>query len=434
MATVAEIQVAVVARLSNFRKRMNRAQRTIRRFRRSVAALSTGVAAMGGVIAAVATGALALFVRNASSAADEAIKFARFLGVSVDSLRALEFAAEQTGNNVRTLRMGMQRMTRRISEAARGSGEAGKAIEELGLSAASLARMAPDEQFLRIADAMRGVSSQGDKIRLAFRIFDSEGARLVNTMEGGSAAIRALAREFDSLGNSLSEADAERLEEMNDALNKLSKAWRGFAEQLAVTVAPRVVEALESMTKAMSDFSVERKIAGFLVRRTLGEAKVGQLESESRTIVDRFLVGIARSAKGAAREERAANEAKRLDELTRETALMAARLRLFLRSRANARALDEQRRLGESSATTLAKSSLAPRRATVQGFQFNRRRSLAAESIGGFTSRFAGRIAPSTQRETLDVSRAQLREQQAANEGLRRIVEEFRKLTAPGPQ
>jgi hypothetical protein len=41
----------------------------------------------------------------------------------------------------------------------------------LGLDAQRLARMSPDKRFLAVADAMKAVGNQGDKIVLAQKIF-----------------------------------------------------------------------------------------------------------------------------------------------------------------------------------------------------------------------------------------------------------------------
>ena len=82
--------------------------------------------------------------------------------------------------------MAMQRFTRRAAEAAQGTGEAKGAIRELGLDAQKLQKLPLDDQMKVLADAFGNVQNESDKLRIAFKLFDSEGAALVNTLALGS--------------------------------------------------------------------------------------------------------------------------------------------------------------------------------------------------------------------------------------------------------
>ena len=121
-----------------------------------------GVAGAAGFVA---------FGKNAIEAGDNIHKLNLRLGMSTESLSQLEHAADLSGIKFETLTMGLQRMTRRVAEAAQGTGEAKGALEELGLSAQYLAGLAPERQFELIADAMLGVTNQSDKVRLAMKLF-----------------------------------------------------------------------------------------------------------------------------------------------------------------------------------------------------------------------------------------------------------------------
>jgi uncharacterized protein Yka (UPF0111/DUF47 family) len=199
-------------------------------------------AALGAVSGAINA------VMGAMAGMDETQKFANRIGMSADALTALNFAAEQTGASARTMQMGLQRMTRRVSEAASGTGEAKDAIKELGLSAQALERMSPDQQFAAIADAMQGVENQSDKVRLAMKLFDSEGVALVNTLSGGSGALKGFADEASDLGLMLGDS-REGIEAANDAINRMQKAWGALVQRVAIAVAP----ALEAIANALSD-------------------------------------------------------------------------------------------------------------------------------------------------------------------------------------
>ena len=70
--------------------------------------------------ATAAAGTLAYFAKRNIDTLDTLGKTASKLGVNVEFLQKMRFAAEQTGIETRTLDMGLQRFIRRVAEAAIG--------------------------------------------------------------------------------------------------------------------------------------------------------------------------------------------------------------------------------------------------------------------------------------------------------------------------
>jgi len=134
--------------------------------------------------------------------------------------------------------MAVQRFTRRLSEAANGTGEAKDALKELGLNAKELAKQPLDKQMLALADAFDDVENSGDKVRLAFKLFDSEGVAFVNTLEGGSAALQQMFQDAEGLGFILSSSAVKGVEKANDAVMKLGSMFAGVRDQLVAALAP----------------------------------------------------------------------------------------------------------------------------------------------------------------------------------------------------
>lgn len=186
-------------------------------------------------------------VLNTMAEIDVTEKFAARVGIASDQLRILNFAAEQSGASAETMNMALQRMTRRVSEAANGTGEAVAALAELNLSAEDLERLSPDKQFGAIADAMANVDGQADKVRLSMKLFDSEGVALVNTLAGGSAGLDEFGRQAESLGMLLGDQGAA-IENANNAINRMKHAWDGLVQQVVVLLAP----ALESIANIIA--------------------------------------------------------------------------------------------------------------------------------------------------------------------------------------
>lgn len=225
---------------SEFNSKLSAAVGKSKKFGQSVDVNIDAPVKRAAIAAGVAAGAIAGMYTQAAIAGDEAAKTADKLGIATNKLMGLRHAAELTGVSSNNLDMGLQRMTRRVAQAASGSGEAVKALKELGISAQELNRLSPDQQFSKIADAMNQVDNQADKVRLTFALFDSEGVGLVNTMALGSAGLRDTVTEAERLGITLNRVEAAKLEAANDAMHRGKQAAKGFSNVVAVELAPYV--------------------------------------------------------------------------------------------------------------------------------------------------------------------------------------------------
>ena len=222
--------------------------------KRSFRAVTMGLNAIKKVAFSMQTALIALgvagfgfLIKKSLESTDALGKMADKIGIGTAELGGLRHAAELTGIASNTLDMGLQRMVRRISEAAAGSGEAKAALIELGLSADALNKLAPDQQFKAIADAMEGVTQQGEKVRLAMRLFDSEGVALVNTLKGGSAAIIEMEQEAERLGLRLSQRLVKGVEKANDALGTLGSYITNIFNRAVGELAPTIEAATVSI-------------------------------------------------------------------------------------------------------------------------------------------------------------------------------------------
>jgi len=182
---------------------------------------------------ALAGAAGAMAFQSLATGSDNLLKFSQRVGISVEALSQLKFVAEIGGLSIETFTMAMQRSTRRIAEAAQGTGEAKDALRELGLDASKLVQMSPDRQLEAIADAMLGVTNQADKVRLAMKLFDSEGVAMIQTMQGGSKAILELRKEADALGGTLSTSQAKDFAAYNDSLVRLKTSFSDLGKALS---------------------------------------------------------------------------------------------------------------------------------------------------------------------------------------------------------
>jgi hypothetical protein len=237
--------------------------------------------ALVGVLGA---GGLTLLVRQSLLATDALSKTASKIGTTTEALSGLQYAGKLTGVEVNTMNMALQRFSRRASEAAQGTGEAKGAIRELGIDARELVKLPLDERMLVLADAFQGVQSESDKLRIAFKLFDSEGAALVNTLSQGRGGLAAMLGEAKALGVVMSSEAAEGVEAANDEFLKLNSIFKGILDQTTAALAPALKFIVESISKALIKFGeaqggfaeIGKKIATNLVNgfRIAGETVI----------------------------------------------------------------------------------------------------------------------------------------------------------------
>ncbi|WLQ15651.1 hypothetical protein O5O45_06940 [Hahella aquimaris] len=219
---------------------------------------------MFSVLTTIATaGVFGGVIKGSLDAANHLGDLSVRLGVSVEGLSRLAYAAELSGVSAGTLETGLQRMTRRIAEAAAGSGEAIGAIKALGLSAQKLQQLRPEQQFEVLADALAEVPAKSDRVRLAMKLLDSEGVALLQTMEGGSAAIRAMGEESDRIGNTISTSFATQATAANAAIIKMNAALTGMTNNMAVALGPTIEQVAHFMGDVLPEAA---KLGGQAVR------------------------------------------------------------------------------------------------------------------------------------------------------------------------
>ena len=205
----------VIKALDKTKRGFGSATRGIKSVAGAVLSLKTAI------VGAVGVGGIGLLVASSMRATDSLGKTARKIGATTRALAQMRYAADLTGVATATMDMALQRFTRRVAEAANGTGEAKDALRELNLNARKLVQLPLDQQMFQLADAFSEVETDADKVRLAMKLFDSEGVALVNTLGIGKQALMEMAAEADSLGVALSGDAVQGVENANDAFTRL---------------------------------------------------------------------------------------------------------------------------------------------------------------------------------------------------------------------
>ncbi len=248
------------------------------------------VAAAAAVAAAGAAGVA--MVRSGLSSVDAQAKLAQSLGTTVASIQTLERAGELAGVSMSGIEQATKDLTRRLSQAAAGSGPAADALDRLGLSANELIALPLDQRVGAINAAIESFVPAAERAAVAGQLFGEEGSIAMSRID--TATLRQATQDVLAFGVVVSEQDADQIERTNDAISRLGLIWRGLSNQLAVAAAP----ALEAVANAMAAVASRTGPLGIAIRGLFDN--IGRLTIYAGTfaafLAGRWVAGMAIAA------------------------------------------------------------------------------------------------------------------------------------------
>lgn len=236
MATAPELKIKVGADTSSLEKGLASSNRTVTNF-----AMKATAALM-----AVKTATFALGVASMKTI-DAQAKLAQSLNTTTESIQILDRAGSLAGVSMSGVEQATKDLTRRLSQAAGGTGPAVDALNRLGLTAGELSRMPLDERISKINDAIEKFIPSAEQAAVAGQLFGEEGSIAMSRID--TATIRQASQDIIDFGVAVSEADAAKIQKTNDALSRLSLITTGLGNRIAADVAP----ALERFADIVGD-------------------------------------------------------------------------------------------------------------------------------------------------------------------------------------
>lgn len=200
-----------------------------------------GLAAVG-VAAAAAAGGMAMAVKGTINAADEMSKAAQKIGIPIEELSRLKYAADLSGVSFGGLQTSVGRLSRNMSDAAQGIGEGARAFEALGINVKNSdgSLKASSDVMREIADRFATMPDGAEKTALAMQLMGRSGADMIPMLNGGSEALGKLMSEADQFGQVFTQEMGSQAEAFNDNISRLQGAFGNLAAKLATALLPHL--------------------------------------------------------------------------------------------------------------------------------------------------------------------------------------------------
>lgn len=222
------------------------------------AAAATGMAAVAA--AAVAAGAaLGAVMKSTIDDFDKLAKTSQKLGIPVEQLSALAYAADLSDVSFEALSKSVGKLSKAMVEAAaKPTSEAANAFRALGVSVkdSNGNLKSSDTVLADIAGKFEGLKDGAGKTAVAMAIFGKTGADLIPLLNGGRDALKEMNEEAAAFGAIVSTKAAKEAEAFNDNITRLGYAVKGVFVQALSAVLPTMVELSNRMVETAKNSGI----------------------------------------------------------------------------------------------------------------------------------------------------------------------------------
>lgn len=250
-AKLGKFEQDLKAAQSNTEKSAKKMQSSMDRFNKTIDDSIKGIFNWrNAMVAAAGAAGLLAITRQAIEFADAIGKTADRLGVSVEGLQELRFAAGRSGVEVATLETAIDKLSIKIGQAAAGNKLIAETFDQLGISIRNTdGSIRSTEDVLRdLADALSRMESPAERSAIAMRLLEEGGVKVINVLRNGSRGMDEMAATARRLGLVLSEDVVRRAEQAADQLGDMTQVLKVGAANIALEFMPVMMQLAQIFT------------------------------------------------------------------------------------------------------------------------------------------------------------------------------------------
>src|ERR1041384_3612901 len=171
------------------------------------------------------------------------------IGLSVDGLAQLRFAAKQSGVSVEEMDGALEKFSKNLGLMRANSGPLKEFLEKVSppLLRQVKATKSTEEAFNLMADAMVKLKDPAKKAAFVTELFGRSGQPLINLLSKGSVGIAELRAEFMKLAGPQAEF-ADKSKEVKEVFGKVEAAIGGVVAKFVTALAPTIEKIANQFT------------------------------------------------------------------------------------------------------------------------------------------------------------------------------------------
>lgn len=211
------------------------------------------ISALGvGLMIKKAAGSIWDLAKETSAAGDRIDKQSQALGMSRKAYQEWDYILAQSGASIDSMGMSMKTMSEAIHE---NSAETAAGLSKLGLSAAHLQSLSPEDQFETLVRAFQKMPAGAEKSRLAMQLFGRNAQSLMPLLNSSSDSIDELRKNAHDLGLIMSDEDVDASVAFGDALDDLGRTWNSFKYKIGAQLLPGFTGVIKNLTTTLGNIS-----------------------------------------------------------------------------------------------------------------------------------------------------------------------------------
>ncbi|MBI5057007.1 MAG: hypothetical protein HZB61_10375 [Nitrospirae bacterium] len=245
----------------------------INRFEAAVDKVKSSWLSYVGIVTAT-IGPIIALVKHTADTGEELLKTSKQIGISVEQLSGLKFAAEQSETDLASLTMGVKFLNKALTGMNEEGTDTSQTLATLGITAKD-----PYEALLQAADAFKNMAAGADKTTYAMQLFGRGGLEMIPILNEGSAGIKSLHQEAERLGIVFTTSAAQAADQFNDNLNVLKKNIAGVTEHIGNWLIPKLNDLFAIITDGAPSLDMIEKKIGNIQTILEGKGVIGSIWS-----------------------------------------------------------------------------------------------------------------------------------------------------------
>lgn len=208
-------------------------------FQNKMGNLRDSLLTLGAPVAAAA-GVMFGFAKTTADVGDEAIKTSQKVGVNVETLQEMQYAAGLADVSNEGLATGLKFLSKNLFEATSGAKGQLETFKKLNIAYKDGNGKVRDtaDVMMDAADRFAGMEDGPAKTALAMELFGKAGSEMIPLLNGGSKGFREMAEEARAFGTVIDEDSARLSEEFNDNLTRTMRLGAGIRNMVGAKLIP----------------------------------------------------------------------------------------------------------------------------------------------------------------------------------------------------
>lgn len=238
-AVIGALRVVLGADTATFEVGLKKAESSLSSFSKKVTTIAAGIGlerAFSSIVSGITSGMKSVF-----NEADNIGKAAQRIGLTVEELSKLKYAADISDVSFETLEKSAMKLSRSMADAvADKTGKAALQFRALGIDVrnADGSFKSVSTVMAEMGDRFSGMSDGATKVAASMALMGKQGTQMIPMLNAGSKGIKDLMKEAEDLGAVITTRVANSADRMSDDFKRLTTANKALSNSIIQELAP----------------------------------------------------------------------------------------------------------------------------------------------------------------------------------------------------